>query len=236
MKQNTFRITSYDVYRNGNAKLSSLLKYMQQLARDDSDQKGYTYEEMRKSNMVFVITKLAMHFEKNLKEGDTVKITTFLREVVGVTFKRCFVCEINGETAFYAMTDWVLIDYEKRNILRPSSTEYGETESPIDFPVFDVKKRIQPADDRGVVTHKVRYTELDQNGHLNNTVYADIVVDNLKVIPDSSVESFYLNFNGEAMFGDELEIRSSFDGKTHLSSGNIGTKQCYTAELTYFGE
>ncbi|MEG1743214.1 MAG: hypothetical protein RR246_03510, partial [Clostridia bacterium] len=60
MKEQTIKITSADVYENGNIKLSALQKYMQQIAREDCDDYGASYENVRALGMVFVITKLAI--------------------------------------------------------------------------------------------------------------------------------------------------------------------------------
>lgn len=59
MLEQTIKIKSYDVHPNGVVKISALQKYMQQIAREDSDSYGATYAKMRDANMVFVITPLA---------------------------------------------------------------------------------------------------------------------------------------------------------------------------------
>lgn len=37
MQKSKIKITNYDVFENGRIKLSSILRYMQELAREDSD-------------------------------------------------------------------------------------------------------------------------------------------------------------------------------------------------------
>lgn len=239
MTTRTVSIKSYDVYENSRIKLSSLLKYMQQIAREDSDSYGATYPAMRADNMVFVITKLAIKFDADVYEGDTLEISTSSHSIEGVTFERRFNGIRNGERVFTASTDWVLIDFTTRSILRPSALRFPiAAEHSMECEV-EVKRRIpMPVCDKPN-SHIVRYTELDENRHLNNTVYADILFDNLPTeVPDKRIDTCYLNFVGEATLGEELTVYAEYKDGIYRSSAlnSSNGKQCYTAELKFFGD
>ena len=90
MLEQTIKIKSYDVHPNGVVKISALQKYMQQIAREDSDSYGATYAKMREANMVFVITRLAMEFERPLRDEDIVTIRTINNRLEGASFVREF--------------------------------------------------------------------------------------------------------------------------------------------------
>ena len=60
------KIKSYDVDKNNNARISSIMKYFQQIARENLDQFGMTYDYLREHNIVFVLTKYKFKFYKNL--------------------------------------------------------------------------------------------------------------------------------------------------------------------------
>ena len=91
MQKTKIKITNYDVFENGRIKLSSILRYMQELAREDSDACGATYELLRSHNMVFVITKLALEFHGDIYDGDKIELSTCSHSIQGVTFVRRFV-------------------------------------------------------------------------------------------------------------------------------------------------
>ena len=61
MLEQTIKIKSYDVHPNGVVKISALQKYMQQIAREDSDSYGATYAKMRDANMAVSYTHLRAH-------------------------------------------------------------------------------------------------------------------------------------------------------------------------------
>lgn len=239
MQTVTIRISNYDVYENGRAKLSSLMKYMQQLARDDCDSYGATYGALRNDNMVFVITNLAIEFYDDLYDGDIIELSTCNNAIRGVIFERRFIATRNGDLIFSAVTDWVLMDFTARKVLRPSAMRFPIVEEhKMDSPLT-TKRRI-PSPESGIETeHIVRYTELDENRHLNNTVYADILIDNLATdVPDKRIETCFLNFNGEACLGDSLSVISNYsDGIYRSAATNTkNMKSCYAAELKFYGD
>ena len=70
MKETTVRITSFDVLPNSTVKPSALLRYMQQLAREDCDGLGCTYRYMRSLNTVLVLTQLGLRLDRPVFEGE----------------------------------------------------------------------------------------------------------------------------------------------------------------------
>lgn len=238
MQKAKIKITNYDVFENGRIKLSSILRYMQELAREDSDACGATYGLLRSHNMVFVITKLALEFHGDIFDGDEIELSTCSHSIQGVTFVRRFVATKDGETVMTAVTDWVLMNFETRHVMRPAAIPVPFPEEHMFEAPVEVKRRIELPDTTEYTLHRVRYTELDENHHLNNTVYADIIIDNLPLpIPDKRICRCYINFNGEACYGEELHVTSELRGDVYLSAATnmTGGKQCYTAELTFAG-
>lgn len=239
MQTVTIKITNYDVYENGRVKLSSLMRYMQQIARDDCDSYGATYSALRNDNMVFVITNFAISFDQDVFDEDVLELSTCNNSIHGVTFERRFVAKRDGVQVFSAVTDWVLMDFTARKVLRPSAMRYAIVqEHKMDSPL-STKRRIAPPEGGRETTHTVKYTELDENRHLNNTVYADILVDNLATeVPDKRIDTCFLNFNAEASLGDELSVISDFSDGVYRSGGTNkkNGKNCYTAELRFYGD
>ena len=238
MQKSKIKITNYDVFENGRIKLSSILRYMQELACEDSDACGATYELLRSHNMVFVITKLALEFHGDIYDGDEIELSTCSHSIQGVTFVRRFVATKGDETVMTAVTDWVLMNFETRHVLRPAAIPIPFPEEHMLEAPIEVKRRIELPDTTEYAVHRVRYTELDENRHLNNTVYADIMIDNLPLpIPDKRIDRCCINFNGEACYGDELHVSCELRDGVYLSAAEnvTGGKQCYTAELTFAG-
>lgn len=239
MIEKDIKITSYDVQANSVVKFSSLQKYMQQLAREDLMQFGVTYYGMREDNQVFVLVKLAMEFEKDLMAEETVKIRTWQKEIKGATYTREFEFYRDGEKVGAASTHWVILDFEKRTIVKPEKMS-GRCES---FPELssgvEIERRLIENTDELVYTgtYKVMYCDLDENNHLNNTVYPDIVINFSPLFDENgfhpSVKRMQINFAAEAKLGDELDINilkteNGFKSRVHNKTED---KNCFDIEF-----
>ena len=77
--------------------------------------------------------------------------------------------------------------------------------------------------------YKVSYTDLDYNGHMNNTYYADILCNYIPELAEGThrVESLRIHYSKEAPLGDVLTVmRNRTDSchyvfKTIKSSGEV---------------
>ena len=88
MLEKNYVIASYDVYPSGYAKPSAIMRYMQQLAREDCDAMGCTYKFMRDKNTVFVLTRSGLRFFRPIKSGEVVTIKTYNNSIDGIIFDR----------------------------------------------------------------------------------------------------------------------------------------------------
>ena len=237
MLEQTIKIKSYDVHPNGVVKISALQKYMQQIAREDSDSYGATYAKMRDANMVFVITRLAMEFERPLRDEDIVTIRTINNRLEGASFVREFLFFSGGEQVAAATTLWALLDFEKRSILRPSALPFTIPALKLPVPGIPVQKRLT---ERGTVLtpsgeRQVAFSDLDENNHLNNAYYSDIVADFAPVsLYDHWISGLQIAFLSEARLGDTLAV-----GVQERESGFLLTARngrtganCFEAQAT----
>ena len=64
-------------------------------------------------------------------------------------------------------------------------------------------------DAQQTAVERVTYSRTDDNGHLNNTQYADIILDNPAVFPatvERRLKKLVINYHSEAKMGEELAI------------------------------
>ncbi|HBR30690.1 MAG TPA: hypothetical protein DD733_01265, partial [Clostridiales bacterium] len=227
-----------DVGSDGFVKISALQKYMQQLAREDCNGYGATYENMRKDNIVFVITKLGMDIFEDIRSDEVISIKTISNRVEGVHFVREFLINKNGKKAAYASTYWVLLNYEKRTVVRPKNFGYPMVAYNLPLESIEVPRRLfqKNGSEYNAGIRKVVYSDLDENNHLNNCVYTDIALDVSPVdIYSYKVSKVFINFTNEARLGDILNIsiikgENSFCLNAHNDTAN---RACFEAELFF---
>ena len=205
------RIENYEVQPNGNVRLSTLFRLFQKSAEEDLDNLGMTYDILRASGIVFILTKITLKIYKDIKVHDVISVTTRPRTCKGVSFIRDFDVFCASERAAYATSAWVLLDINERKLLRTSALEKLGTIPLDDSNFVDIQeKRIRLIPDSLLRTdvREVYYSQLDRNLHMNNTFYPDIVYD---YMPDDFKKSdagklITVNYINEVMCGEKFDI------------------------------
>ena len=218
MLEKTIKIASFDVYPNSTLKPSALQRYMQQIAREDCDNMGCTYIDMRNVNMVFVLTKLAIEISAPIYAYDEIVIKTFNNRISGVSFEREFELYKNGAKVAHATTQWVIVNYDTRRIVRPKDFPFNIPEHNLDCGSLPLPRTISGEtvpQDLGV--RVVRLSDLDENNHLNNCVYPDIAMDIIDYdTKNQYVKSVVIIFKHEAVLGDSLKLSLAKSGSNNL--------------------
>lgn len=232
------KIKSYDVDKNNNAKISSIMKYFQQIARENLDQFGMTYDFLREHNIVFVLAKYKFKFYRNLHCDEKFIFKTSPCGLQGVSFIRDFVVEdADGNRCCEASSSWVIIDFVKRSILRPNRLPLPITSDPdlVDFVPDRLSTNVRYGESRNYAT-KVTYSQLDANNHLNNCCYADIMLDGLFDIYNNipEIKELDMSFDHEAAVCSELLLEYyQKDEKIHIYCNNTTAElPCFSAVIT----
>lgn len=233
-------VESYDVQPNGNIKISSLLKYFQKAAGDDVNRTSLGYFTLADMNIAFVLTKINLKIYKDIKIYDEPVIISHPRKTRGASFPRDFIVKVNDEVVAVARSMWVLIDLEKRCILRPSVIDnVGSLDISDDdlYEVDDIRRNIDVNSLLGTDVLKVAFSHLDMNHHLNNTFYSDFVFNCIGDHDRNSDEGMYMqiNYKSEALLGDTLTLHFTKDcvGSEYDVVANNGDKTCFTAFVSF---
>lgn len=207
----TTRIESYDVQPNSIIKMSTLFKLFQKVASDDLDKTGMTYEVLRDAGIVFVLTKNNVKVFDDIKKYDEVTVTTYLREIRGASFIRDFDVCIGGRRVAYASSTWVLFDINNRRLLRPTVLDSIGTFTPDLDNLMEIEDKRIKFDVNSLLKTDVRevyYSQIDTNGHMNNTFYPDIVYDYLPKELKASIKDklILVHYVNELMEGQKYEV------------------------------
>jgi acyl-ACP thioesterase len=226
------RISSYDVGPMRRLKPSSILMLIQETAGRHLECDGLSYEFMRDKGIVFLLVKEAIKVVDLPRCSDEITIETWFERTSGVQFLRGMsFCDAKGKTLLEALTYWIIANPDTHKILRPSSF-------PFDMPSVESKgidvcaQRItMPENTQNVGVRTVRYSDIDCNNHMNNAVYADLICDYFPGgLGQRELRSFQVNFEGEAVLGEEINIRTGVDETgTAVFEGTIGGRKCFEA-------
>jgi len=132
---------------------------------------------------------------------------------------------------------WALLNIETRRLCRVSDIKLGFDTEP-EYPEIDEPDRLRmPADlePRLMGDRKVYYSDIDQNGHMNNTNYPDMLLDFLPGVQDKKVYSFSIHFMNEARLDTSFKIYVANElektyFKTVLPNGKVGVEAIFMIE------
>ena len=114
-----YRIYENDVDFRKMATLGTLLRYCQQIGTEDAEHYGITPELYARTHTSYVLAKLALHITRTPRVEETITVQTepeALHRAVNRRFTTF--CDAQGREEACVDSRWVLIDTDKRMILR----------------------------------------------------------------------------------------------------------------------
>ena len=237
MLKQKIKINSYDVGENGEIKVSALMKYMQELAVSDIAGTGATYEKMRADDMVFVIIRFGINFSQPVRKYDEIEILTVNNRIEGVVFVREYLFYRGGLPVAEATTHWVLMSYSRRMPLRPSALNYPCDPVGMDIKGVELLRRtdIDTSDPSAAEPYTVRWSALDENRHLNNTVYARWAADltGEDYARSHRLRSLLVEYKKELPLGAEAELQYTLEADTLYLRGTSEGRDSFLMRCEY---
>ena len=218
----------HDVDHNGVARMSSLMKYIQNAAQTQLTLNGMSYEELRDMKRAFILSRIKLEFTEPVRAYDRLTAVTYPCESRGYSFLRCYALEKGGRTIGRAVSMWALIDTETRALVRVNDFELGlETHEPHSLAL---SRFTMPSAIKEVGTYTVNYGDLDQNCHMNNTRYPDMY-SNFLPLDGKRIRSISINYKNEAPRGEKLRVERAdgadenvFYFRTIREDGQVNTE------------
>lgn len=221
------RIASYEVGAQRQLKLSVLMRMCQETSEQHLDLVGLSYEKMYEDGLVFLLITNRMKIRRMPLHNEVVTVKTHPRGVCGAQFYRDFKVYSGDEQIIDVMQTSIAADPQSHKILRPKKfLDYGVFSGKKVSPEERVLKAEIPEDLPFVGERPIRYSDLDYNCHLNNTVYGDIVTD---FLPGGAEGYRYgeaqVNYINESALGDVLKIYAAKkDG--HVLMKGVNSRGC----------
>lgn len=234
MYKEKIKITSIDVDNNFELKLSSLFKIMQEVASNHVESLNVGHYDLLKHNLLWVVIRIEVKIYKAIKLDDIITVTTHPGEQKSFIFPRYFqIYDKKGELLVNASSMWAVIDKDTRKVvLRPQSIKAVKAESnknDLPLPLKVNIGEVSPVDER-----VVRYSNVDINGHLNNTQYVEFIVDthDLDFYKHHRLCSININYDKEIKFGDKVTILSN-KAEKEIVVGKVDDENRFSAEIEY---
>lgn len=200
-----FKVNTHSCDYNGIVRPSAVMTYLQEAANQQLKTYGPTYEEMKAAGQFFVLSRIGVNIVSPLHGYEELHAETWASPSRGFSFIRCHRI-LRGEQIICTATSiWALIRTDNHRPLLVSNYHPNFEMEPLhDAPMPD---RIHLNRDNlsSLGKYTVRYADTDQNEHMNNTAYADMLCGFLD-LHGRYVNHFSINYFQEAPLGTKLEI------------------------------
>lgn len=218
--------------------LYGLLNILQDAAWLHADHLGCGYAAMRERGTIWVLTRQKLAMEDWPRWGETLSVRTWARPFVGPIAPRDFEMRIGERLVGLCTTTWLTLDGRTHRPLRHSALDIVcRTDGALSLE----PEKIPSVDGAAAAARfHVRNSDLDLNGHVNNTRYAQWILDTepLDVLARHRVSGYEINFLAETKVGDEVTIEklplsAAADGESlvHYQGRTADGKAAFSARL-----
>ncbi len=206
-----FIVDDYCVDCFGRLKPSTILLYAQEMAGRHC-QALCIDPKSQGRNLFWAVSRHRVQITRLPMLGEHIRLETWPMPTTKVAYPRSVIAyDDNGQECFRSVTLWVLVDWDTRNMILPGKSGIAVTGTVRGLELA-TPKSVLPALMENHRSRTVCFTDLDGNGHMNNTRYLDWVDD---LLPSSfhenhTIKEFTACYLSEALEGQDLHLSWQF--------------------------
>ena len=226
-------VMSFETDMYGNLRPSQLLRY----AMHASGERLYTDnldKAIEKSGLPtgWMLARIKNEQFAPLHAGDMLEIHCSQRAVQGASYVRQVHILRDGETVSDCLMMWMLIDMDKRRIMRVSELEKFEELLPPTVELPEVKRLAQRKDMPEIAQFTVPRSLCDMNGHFSSANYLDLICDAFGFWEDGAklMRSVQIDFHSEFLPGESVCLSGlTENGETQVRGAHVSGASGFTA-------
>ncbi|MFI3285074.1 MAG: thioesterase [Rikenellaceae bacterium] len=238
----TFVVSSCDMDIWGYLKPTSLLNICQEVAYIHSSQLGFGYDLLAELNAAWVLSRVHAQIERLPAWREQVRVRTWHKRQSGLFALRDYIFYDSQERPIIKVTtSWLIINTQTRRISRVDRIFGSNSELQLlSYNSDALEAEAERIECMGQATpvgeHKVVYSDMDVNQHVNNARYLEWVCDHspLQISKEHALKDFTLNFNHEAKFGELILLGAWHQNPTCISiEGTCEGRSVFVGRLNY---
>jgi len=193
---------------------AALIDILLSTAGYNADDNGFGLRNLNAMDSSWVLLRLALEMDHFPEQYETIHIETWIEEVGRATTTRNF-CIRNEkhEIIGNACSIWAMIDMQTRRAQDLLSLEGIHKFASGDLGLIEKPVKLGPIGDDGIDYDgfKVKYSDIDINGHVNTVRYIEWISDcfSLETYRKKQIRRFEINFMNELLFDDFVDIIGS---------------------------
>ena len=208
----TYEVHDNIVDRYGRLRPAALLYLAQEMAGKHCDILGLTQETMASKGLFWAVSRHKVRINRLPRSGEKILLQTWPMPTTRVAYPRALEARDEVGCVLFQVTSlWVLMDRNTRAMVLPGKSDVevpgilqgGELAPPLGLPAKELPETGH---------RQVCFTDLDCNGHMNNTRYLDWVYDLLpsEFYREHSLEEMTVCYLAEALEHQMLDLNRGF--------------------------
>lgn len=233
----SYRIEPQEVDFTLRATIPALGSAVLNTAGTDAHGKGFGVDALNADNHSWVLSRIAFEFDSRPAQYADYTVATWISDYGRVLSTRNFVLsDAEGHEFGRAVSQWAMIDLASRAAVDLSWVGDAHADAIVDAPPpAAMPRKIRAVEPSVVCEHKVVYSDIDFNRHVNTVRYLELILNHwpLEHHDRHIVSRLDLMFHHECRFGETVRLLVSTDGDTSLcelakgSERAIGAKICW---------
>ena len=205
--EKTYELRAADFDCHDRIRPAAILSLFQDVAGIHANELGIGFAELIARQTIWVLTKVRYELMGTPRRYGQVRVRTWPLPPARINFRREYRIETpEGEVLVEGTSEWVIVHSEKRRVM-PATDVYPGDDYCTDthFPGRLAKVTAFALEGEGTAVTPT-FTQLDINGHINNTCYADYVMDALAPVSPVTVRAFQIDYHRELLAGQTFRL------------------------------
>ena len=234
-------ISCYRSDSHSNTRPEAFLDMAQQMAVKGAQLLPFNDTALLEKGCVWVLARMKAIFDRVVPFDTQIRLDTWHKGQQGLYFLRDYTLSDHQGVAVRSTSSWIVMNVQTRSLSRDEdvmkllSVAAQSSDNAIEQAC---SKIIMPrgAEVSLIGKHRVRYSDIDKNGHTNNVKYTVWALDSLpsELVMGKRLKELSINFNKEALLDEEVEIFHCIkeDG-AHIIEGKSEGHQVFIEELVF---
>lgn len=224
-----------DAYNN--ATVSNLARFMEAATRDHVEELGIDTIKLVERGTLWVICWSQIDITRMPRAGESVILKSWEGPIkYGLLTRRFRFLDESGEMLANIASTFTIIDKETR-----SQTDIPEDIMALPVVKFDDDMPIPklsmdfPKELKSTSFHQVNDSEIDVNGHVNNSFYFEWAMDVLDedFKKNHSLKSIWIEYSHEIRPGDKVKLCYSLEDDILFFEGYVESEKAYSVKMEF---
>jgi acyl-ACP thioesterase len=185
-----------------------LLHFVQEAAGGHCLQLGLDWDSLAKKGLFWAVSRHRLEVTRLPRQGETIRVETWPMPTTRSAFPRAAAgYDEAGNLVFRCTSLWVLMNRETRQMVLPGKSGI-DLDGILLGNELPAPGSLTPCQGQVIATRQVWFSELDRNGHMNNTRYLDWAMDLLPadLRRQKQLQEATLCYLSEIREGDRIEL------------------------------